>query len=78
MINKQQQVTTYELALHCCPNCYDNHYHNSLTDMEDTPPSLPTKTHLAIIGAGSHALTFVCKTCASVWKDGKQVGESGG
>lgn len=27
--------------------------------MEDTPPSLPTKTSLAIIGAGPHALTLV-------------------
>ncbi|MBD2569760.1 DUF1636 domain-containing protein [Anabaena lutea] len=28
-------------------------------------------------GVTSHSL-FVCKTCASVWQDGKRVGESGG
>jgi predicted metal-binding protein len=27
--------------------------------------------------ATNHAL-FVCKTCASIWQDGKRVGESGG
>ncbi|MBD2167155.1 DUF1636 family protein [Calothrix membranacea FACHB-236] len=29
------------------------------------------------LGESSHTL-FVCKTCASVWQDGKRVGESGG
>ncbi|QIR35449.1 DUF1636 family protein [Tolypothrix sp. PCC 7910] len=29
------------------------------------------------LGECSHTL-FVCKTCASVWQDGKRVGESGG
>ncbi|BAY26945.1 hypothetical protein NIES2100_67610 [Calothrix sp. NIES-2100] len=28
-------------------------------------------------GVSSHTL-FVCKTCASVWQDGKRLGESGG
>ncbi|MBW4612351.1 MAG: DUF1636 family protein [Desmonostoc vinosum HA7617-LM4] len=28
-------------------------------------------------GVNSHTL-FVCKTCASVWQDGKRLGESGG
>ncbi|MBH8551491.1 DUF1636 family protein [Nostocaceae cyanobacterium CENA357] len=29
------------------------------------------------LGVASHTL-FVCKTCASVWQDGKRLGESGG
>jgi predicted metal-binding protein len=29
------------------------------------------------VGVSSHTL-FVCKTCASVWQDGKRLGESGG
>lgn len=29
------------------------------------------------LGVAEHTL-FVCKTCASVWQDGKRVGESGG
>ncbi|OUL36462.1 FeS-binding protein [Nostoc sp. T09] len=29
------------------------------------------------LGVSSHTL-FVCKTCASVWQDGKRLGESGG
>lgn len=31
----------------------------------------------SILGVSTHSL-FVCKTCASVWQDGKRVGESGG
>jgi len=29
------------------------------------------------LGVSTHSL-FVCKTCASIWQDGKRVGESGG
>ncbi len=29
------------------------------------------------LNVASHTL-FVCKTCASVWEEGKRVGESGG
>ncbi|MBK1987126.1 DUF1636 family protein [Sphaerospermopsis aphanizomenoides BCCUSP55] len=36
-------------------------------------PTSPTSD----TGVASHRL-FVCKTCASVWQDGKRVGESGG
>jgi hypothetical protein len=47
------------LALQYCQSYYDNDYHNSSNNMLSTPPSLPTKTDLAIIGAGPHALTLV-------------------
>ncbi|WP_071189323.1 DUF1636 domain-containing protein [Trichormus sp. NMC-1] len=44
-----------------------------MTAAANISPISPTSD----IGVASHSL-FVCKTCASVWQDGKRVGETGG
>jgi predicted metal-binding protein len=39
--------------------------------------NISTTSTLGVSGVSTHSL-FVCKTCASIWQDGKRVGESGG